>query len=255
MTFLKMKKIFSLILFSIIASSCSNDVKFNNPGFQAYRDGVLFRAIDVKAYKSVTTGAVSFIALAQDEEVNLNVANSYVGTYYLGTSNTNTQATYESTFNGISLSYQTSVITGPVAKMYPSMISGGTGYISDCTTLGTSITCTNSHATTGGTGSGLTLSVITNNSGIVTSVKVASPGTGYKSGDVITIVGGGNDAKIQVLNVVGSNGEVNITENTGDTITGNFKFNAINSNGNPLGGEQVNFQYGSFYKVPVIPTP
>ena len=250
-----MKKIVSLILFSIIAFSCSNDVKFNNPGFQAYRDGVLFRAVDVKAYKSITTGAISFVALAQDEELDLNVSNSYVGTYYLGTSNTSTQATYKSAFNGISLSYQTNVITGPVAQMYPSVISGGTGYVSDCTTLGTSITCTNSHATTGGTGTGLTLSVLTNNSGAVISVKVASPGTGYKSGDIITIVGGGNDAKIQVLNVEGSNGEVIITDNTGDTVTGTFKFNAINSNGNPLGGEQVNFQYGKFYQVPVLPAP
>ena len=253
-----MKKLFFLILLSIIVSSCSNDVKFNNPGFQAYRDGVLFRAVDVKAYKSVATGVISFVALAQDEEVDLNVSNSNIGTYYLGTSNVGTQATYKSTFNGINLSYQTSVITGPVAKMYTSMTSGGTGYVSDCILtdpVNLAYTCTNSHATTGGTGSGLTLSVITNNSGVVTSVKVASPGNGYKSGDLITIVGGGNDAKIQVLNVVGSNGEVNITENTGDTITGNFKFNAINANGNSLGGEQVNFQYGTFYQVPVLPAP
>ena len=250
-----MKKIVSLILLSIIAASCSNDVKFNNPGFQAYRDGVLFRAVDVKAYKSITTGSISFVALAQDEEVDMNVSNSDLGTYYLGTSNTSTQAIYKSTFSGINLFYQTNVITSPVANMSPTMISGGTGYVSDCTASGTTITCTNSHATIGGTGTGLTLSILTNNSGVVTTVKVASPGNGYKSGDIITIVGGGNDAKVQVLNVVGSNGEVNITENSGDTITGNFKFNAINTTGNPLGGEQVNFQYGSFYKVPVIPVP
>ena len=60
---------------------------------------------------------------------------------------------------------------------------------------------------------------------------------------------------MRVLNVEGSNGEVVITENTGDTVTGTFKFNAINANNNPLGPEMVNFQYGTFYKIPVIPAP
>ena len=253
-----MKKLFSLLVISIVFTSCSNDVKFNNPGFQAYRDGVLFRAIDVKAYKSAQTGALSFVALAQDEEVDLNVSSAALGTYYLGTSNVNTKATYSSSFNAINLLYQTNVINGPVATMSPSMTSGGTGYVSDCTLVGTTYTCGNSHATIGGvgvTGTGLTLSVITNANGVVTSVRVASPGNGYKSGDLITIVGGGNNATIQVLNVEGSNGEVVITENMGDTVTGTFKFNAINANNNPLGGDQVNFQYGTFYKVPVLPAP
>lgn len=39
------------------------------------------------------------------------------------------------------------------------------------------------------------------------------------------------------------------------TISGTFRFNAINANNNPLGGEIVNYQYGRFYKVPVIPAP
>jgi hypothetical protein len=37
------------------------------------------------------------------------------------------------------------------------------------------------------------------------------------------------------------------------TISGSFRFNAINVNENPLGGPILNFQYGKFYKVPVIP--
>lgn len=35
------------------------------------------------------------------------------------------------------------------------------------------------------------------------------------------------------------------------TVTGTFKFNAINVNNNPLAGPLLNFQYGHFYKVPV----
>jgi len=37
------------------------------------------------------------------------------------------------------------------------------------------------------------------------------------------------------------------------TISGSFRFNAININDNPIGGPILNFQYGKFYKVPVIP--
>jgi hypothetical protein len=247
-----MKKIVSIITFASVLISCTTDVKFNNPGFQAYRDGVLFRGVDVKAYKSTTSGIITLVAVSQDEEVDLGVTNSALGIYYLGTTNQNNKATYNSSFNNVSLAYETNVINGPVAKMNSYMNNGGSGYVSDVTTSSGQT----SHATTNsGTGSGLTLHVTANTSGVVTSIKVASPGIGYKSGDLITIVGGGNDAKINVMNVEGSNGEIQITEFNGDTISGNFKFNAINSNGNPLGGEQVNFQHGVFYKVPVLPAP
>jgi hypothetical protein len=251
-----MKKIISLIIILVTFTSCTTDVKFNNPGFQAYRDGILFRALDIKAYKSTSTGAISFVATAQDEQLNLNIESGNLGTYYLGTSNTSINATYSSTFNSVSLLYKTNIIFGPVAKMYPYVNSGGSGYVSDWTMVNGVNVCSNSHPTTNsGSGIGLRLCVTTNASGAVTSVKVASPGNGYKAGDIITIVGGDGNAEIIVLNVEGSNGEINITENTGDTVSGNFKFNAINSNGNPLGGELINFQYGTIYKVPLIAVP
>jgi hypothetical protein len=37
------------------------------------------------------------------------------------------------------------------------------------------------------------------------------------------------------------------------TVTGTFKFNAENILNNPLAGSILNFQYGTFYKVPVTP--
>lgn len=37
------------------------------------------------------------------------------------------------------------------------------------------------------------------------------------------------------------------------TVTGTFKFNAENILNYPLAGPLVNFQYGTFYKVPVTP--
>jgi hypothetical protein len=250
-----MKKMVSLLLVLIAFSSCQEDVKFNNPGFQAYRDGILFRGIDVKAYKS-TSGAISLVALAQDEELEIDVANSIIGTYYFGTTSQATSASYASSFNDLELLYETTTIDGPVAKMSTTMTVGGTGYVSDCILVDVAnnlYSCNNSHATTGGSGSGLTLGVIANTSGVVTGVRVSSPGNGYLPGDLITITGGGNNAKVKVLNIEGSNGEIVITENTGSTISGNFKFNAVKTNSNPLGNDLVNFQYGTFYKLPILP--
>jgi hypothetical protein len=50
-------------------------------------------------------------------------------------------------------------------------------------------------------------------------------------------------------------GEIKITEydSVNATITGTFKFNAMNVDGNPLGGPILNFQYGAFYKVQIFP--
>ena len=251
-----MKKIAFLTVILVALVSCTDDVKFNTPGFQAYRDGVLFRGEEVKAYKSASTGSISLVATAPSEQLTIDVASAALGTYYFGTTDTNTSAFYSSTFNSVLLTYETNVVYGPVAKMSNYMIASGSGYVSDCTLVSGAYVCPNSHPTSNtGTGTGLTLSVIANPAGAVTSVKVASPGNGYKAGDVITILGGGANAKIAVLNVEGSNGEVTITENTGDTVSGNFKFNAVNTSGNPLGGDQVNFQYGTFYKVPVQAAP
>ncbi len=238
-----MKKIASLIIVLILLSSCQEDVQFNNPGFQAYRDGVLFRGIDVKALKSAS-GKITLQALAQDEELSLNVSNSTVGTYFLGTTNTNNLATYSSSFNDVILEYATIVISGPVAKIATPLISGGSTYVT-----GTGI------ATTGSSGSGLTVKTTVNASGTITEIKISSPGINYISGDVITVTGGNNLAKFRVLNVEGSNGEITITENDGATISGVFKFNAIINNGNSEANELVNFQYGEFYKVPIIAVP
>ena len=38
------------------------------------------------------------------------------------------------------------------------------------------------------------------------------------------------------------------------TVTGTFKFNAVNVNNNPLAGPILNFQYGHFYKITVVPS-
>lgn len=62
---------------------------------------------------------------------------------------------------------------------------GGTGYTNGI------------YEVTGGTGSGLVLSVVTA-VGVITSVTIVSPGKGYTVGDTVTIVGGNNDATVDV---------------------------------------------------------
>jgi len=67
------------------------------------------------------------------------------------------------------------------------IVSGGTGY---ATSTGT--------ATTGGSGTGLTVDVVSVSGGVITSVKVNASGVGYASGDVITVTGGGANATLKI---------------------------------------------------------
>lgn len=250
-----MKKLFYTLVALTLLVSCSDEVKFNNPGLQAYRDDVLFKPLEVTAYQSATTGAIRIVASAQDEEMQLKAVSSAKGTYYFGTTNNLNKATYTSNFNDIPLSYATVNVPGPVSKMNTTMNSVGSGYTADCVMQNGVWVCGTSHqTTTTGAGTGLTLSTITNSNGAVTSVKVASPGNNYSPGDLVTITGGTIAATVRVLNTTGSNGEIVITDNNGG-LTGTFKFNAIQTSSNPLANDLVNFQYGSFYKLPIISEP
>ena len=47
-------------------------------------------------------------------------------------------------------------------------------------------------------------------------------------------------------------GEVKITQYDGSTISGTFRFNALNTDANSEGQPLVNVQEGVFYKIPVI---
>lgn len=100
--------------------------------------------------------------------------------------------------------------------------------------------------TTNGNGSGLRVAINVNNLGKVTSMYVVSRGDGYKAGDLITIMGGDDNATFKILNVQNSNGEVVIESIQEGTFTGTFKLNASDENGNV-----VTFSEGVFYKIPV----
>ena len=90
-----------------------------------------------------------------------------------------------------------SIVTGPdikggVVTVLGAVTNPGTGYDPSTTQI---------LATTGAGGGNLTLTVVTNSSGNVTTAAIsglANPGTGYTSGDVVTIVGGNNDATVAI---------------------------------------------------------
>jgi hypothetical protein len=237
-----MKRFLSLFIIALAFSSCQEDVKFNNPGFQGLKDDVFWRANEAKAYVDAATGKLRIEARTEYEIITLNTNSANVGTYVFGTTNIYNSATYSSNFNDIPLEYATIAVPGPTGRV--SLVDGGTGYSS-----GTSV------ATTGGRGSGLTVNIIADASGVVTSVAVSSRGSGYFAGDLITVAGGNVDCNFRVANVQNSNGEIKITEydNVNFTISGKFKFNAANTNGSPFGGPILNFQYGEFYKIPIYP--
>ncbi|MBP6557387.1 MAG: hypothetical protein KA213_03415 [Flavobacterium sp.] len=237
-----MKRFLSLIFVAVAMTSCQEDLKFNNPGLQGLKDDVFWTASDARAYLT-GNGRLSIEALTDFEVLTLSTSGPNEGTYVLGTTNLNNAATYTSSFDGVDLEYATIAVPGPVSGI--TLVSGGTGY-----TSGTSI------ATTGGSGSGLTVNVVANASGVVTSLTLSSRGNAYMAGDLITVSGGNVNCRFRVQNVQNSNGEIKITEydNVNMTVSGTFKFNAANTNNSPFGGLILNFQYGEFYKIPVFPS-
>ena len=90
-----------------------------------------------------------------------------------------------------------SLVTGPEVKagvvtVLGAVTNAGTGYDPSTTQV---------LATTGAGGNNLTLTVTTNASGNVTTAAIsglANPGTGYSTNDVVTIVGGDNNATVAI---------------------------------------------------------
>lgn len=237
-----MKRFLPLFIIALAFSSCQEDVKFSNPGFQALKDDVFWRGSDVRAYVS-ETGALTIEAYTQYELLTLKTSSANEGTYLLGTSNTNNYATYTNSFSGSELEYATAAVPGPVSLV--GITAGGTGY-----------TTASQVATTGGSGSGLTVDIIANGFGAVTKATPVARGNGYIAGDIVTIAGGNVNAKFLVHNVQNSNGQIVIEEydDVNFTISGTFKLNAVKMNANPFGGPILNFQNGEFFKIPIYPS-
>lgn len=155
-----MKKIFHLVLLLFIISSCTEDVKFNNPAFQGLKDNVFWRATSYKAHLS-TAGNVVVEGSLGFEKVILELPSAAAQTYVLGIDDAS------------KASFLNSVPSSQTVEFH----------------------------------------------------------TGTNKG----------------------NGQIVITEYNAEnkTISGTFKFNAVNSNESDTENPKVSFTEGVFYKIPV----
>lgn len=233
-----MKRIIIFAFVSLIFISCSQDLKSNSPGFQASKNNKLWTGVNLSATKSAS-GQLNIVAQGDEGTIDLKIANYNLGTFYLGTNSNATFASYNTTINGVVVSYDTAPLVGSVATIESPILYTGDNYVAS-----------GSATTTGGTGSGLTVKTEVS-LGTVTKVTILAPGINYTPGDIVTIVGGNNFAQFVVQNVEGSNGEITITDKSNGTITGTFKFNAKSATSVPNGSQFVNFQSGNFFKIPV----
>jgi hypothetical protein len=227
-----MKNILFLLVGVLSLTSCVNDVQTNTPALQAKLNNEVWRA--KQAYVEVVNGGLTITAFTFAETIVLKTTSTNPGTYVLGTTNQNNFISYSHEAGGVTSEYDTSIYAGPVYKI-SNIVAAGTGYA----------TITNVE-TTGGSGSGLKLDVVTNSTGGVTSVTIVARGDGYKAGDIVNIVGGtSNNARVKILNVQQSNGEIIIEKVENGAFTGTFKFNAVDSST----GEVITFSNGVFYKL------
>lgn len=229
-----MKKIFSLIAVAFLFIACEQNIQTNTPAFQAKLNDTQWKAKDAKVTIDAN-GGMSITAFGFYETLILKTSSSDVGTYILGTENfLENNASYAFTKVGSESFYSTDVVAGPAFQL-SALVSGGTSYEAN----------PSGAQTTGGSGTGLRV-VTEVVSGVVTKVKVVSRGEGYRAGDLVTIVGGNQNAKFKVLNVQQSNGEIIIEEVQNGVFTGKFKLNVVNDE-----GDVVTFSEGVFYKIGV----
>ena len=81
---------------------------------------------------------------------------------------------------------------------------------------------------------------------------------GLNNGKKATFVDDSNDVPLTFATGINEgDGQVVITDydEINMTVSGTFRFNAVNVDDNPMGGDILNFQQGVFYKVPVVIAP
>lgn len=233
-----MKKAALITILSIFLFSCEEDIQISSPALQAKKDNMFWRSkqttVSVNSF-----GQLEITAINGYDEIVMKTAQNSVGTYLFGTTNTDNFVTYTldktQTEDNIDEVYDSRDVLGPVNSV-SNPLSNGLDYINE------SIVQT----TTSGTGSGLRLKVTTNSNGSVSTVEIVARGVGYKSGDIVYLVGGNNNAAVQVVNVQQSNGKIVIEKIENGFYTGSFNFNVVNDE-----GEIITFSEGIFYRVPL----
>lgn len=105
-----MKKYFYFLSFIFLLTSCTEDVKFNNPAFQTLKNNVFWRAQTYKAYFGAN-GTVIVEGSLGYENVILQTASSSEQTFVLGINDVS-KASYENTLPAESASFSTSTNIG-----------------------------------------------------------------------------------------------------------------------------------------------
>lgn len=90
---IKMKKIISLFVLTVTFASCSEDVTFNSPAFQATKNGAFWKANSTDTYSDPT--GITITGMVGTDIVTLHTSSNAPGTYILGVNEVN-KATYES---------------------------------------------------------------------------------------------------------------------------------------------------------------
>ncbi len=230
-----MRKIPFLIISILCLFSCEKDIQTNSNAMQAKINNDFWKATSISASKTAA-GGLTIKGSSGLGILTLNINSTDVGVYTLGTANESIFATYEALKNDPNTQlYQTLISTG----LYDISIDNqGTGYITE----GVYST------TASGKGYGLTVRIKVDGSGAITEAIIQESGYDYEVGEIITIVSGDGNATLIVENIVTDDygGEIEITNYDGATVTGTFKFNAINEV-----DQTITFKEGLFYKVPV----
>lgn len=233
-----MKKIIgTFVVFSLFFASCSQELATNNePGFLSKKNNEVWKSEAISARK-IGNSLIIEVGNGLDK-IYLKTSSTLVGTYNFGTSNLLNTGIFTQYIDQALVTYSTTVVEGPV-KSINSITNAGDFYVAGI-----------ANTTTTGNGQGLRVKT-TVNSGKVTNVELVSPGLGYKSGDTVTILGGNGEAKIQIKDVINSNGFVKITENKAGVIKGEFQFTAQRNAYHPFAEETVTFSEGVFYNLKI----
>jgi len=105
-----MKKIASLLLLVFVLLSCTEDIKRNDPAFEAYKDDIRWRAVSSYA-ELAANQSITITGLTQFESVVLKVQSTNPGIYPLGEGELN-KASYIHQRNGDVLEYTTGTDIG-----------------------------------------------------------------------------------------------------------------------------------------------
>jgi hypothetical protein len=227
--------IFTLLGISLLLTSCQQEIETNNePGFLSKKNGEIWQSEALTVKKN---GSALVIEVSNGlEKIFLNTSSTSVGTYVFGTSNASNLGIFTQNIDGTLVTYKTNVVEGPVKSIF-GIVNSGLLYVSGI-----------ANTTSTGNGQGLRVKTTVTN-GVIQSIDLAAPGQGYKSGDLVTILGGNNSAVISVKDVISSNGFVKITKNIGGIIEGQFQFTAKRIDSHPFAEETVTFSNGNFYNL------